>query len=228
MTNNKHQIVIAYTQTLCSEGLGSLLENSRDFVIQGLVPIIYLENYLKSRNSVDIIIIELILPNCRNIDLIINLKRQFPQIRVMIISLQPSPNLSSKLIKSGIDAYILKECCSKTDLFAALTNMVNDKNYFCSEITKSILSASVYSSKKPEVALTQRETEVLSLLVAGNTNTQIAKELRLSENTVKTHRKNILGKFGVNNLFGMVRYACRARLMNYDSDGFCHGCPSHI
>lgn len=226
MANNKHQVVIAYTQKLCSEGLESLIDNSEDFAIRGIVPVSELEEYLKSKNSFEILILELRYPSKRDLDFMIHLKKKFPMVRIMLISLQAGSELSSRLIESGIDSYLLKSC-SKTDLFGALNNMVNGKNFFCSEIIKSILSSNGNSNKVLEVDLTQRETEILSLLVAGNTNIQIAKELMLSENTVKTHRKNILSKFGVNNLIGMIRYACRARLLDYGSDGFCAGCPHY-
>ena len=226
MINSKHQIVIAYTQKLCCEGLESLIDSSEDFAITGIIPVSELEEFLKSKNSFEILIVELKYPSKRDLDFMIHLKKKFSPVRIMLISLQAGSDLSSKLIESGIDSYILKSC-SKTDLFAALNNMVNDKSFFCSEIIKTILSTNGNSNKMLEVDLTLRETEILSLLVAGNTNIQIAKELMLSENTVKTHRKNILTKFGVNNLIGMIRYACRARLLDYGNDGFCAGCPHY-
>ena len=226
MIISKHQVVIGYTQKLCSDGLESMIEASDNFAVRGIVAVKDLEEYLKSKNSYEVLIIELRYPSKGDLSFLVQLKKQHPLVRIMLISLMTGAGLSSKLIESGIDAYILKSC-SKTDLFAALNNIVNGKNFFCSDIIKSILTANGNSNKIREVDLTQRETEVLSLLVAGNANIQIAKELRLSENTVKTHRKNILAKFGVNNLIGMIRFACRARLLDYSSDGFCEGCPHY-
>jgi DNA-binding NarL/FixJ family response regulator len=224
MINKKHQVVIGYTHELCSEGLEAMIDSSDDFAIHGIFPVSKLAEHLKTKNSADIIIIELRCPGNRDLNFMIQLKKEHPLIRIMLISLQPCLALSKKLIDSGIEAFILKSC-SKADMFAALRKIAEGKSYYCSDIIKSFLTPNSTTGKKTEIELTQREVEVLGQLAAGKSNSKIAKELKLSENTVKTHRKNILAKFGVNNLIGMIRFACRARLLDYGSDGFCEGCP---
>jgi DNA-binding NarL/FixJ family response regulator len=224
MINKKHQIVIGFTHELCSQGLEAMIDSSDDFAIHGILPVSKLTEHLKTKNSTDIIIIELKCPGKNDLDLIIQLKKEHPLIRIMLISLQPCLDLSRNLIDSGLDAFILKSC-SKTDMFAALRKIAEGKSYYCSDIIKSLMVSNSASDKKTEIELTQREVEVLAHLAAGKSNFTIAKELRLSENTIKTHRKNILAKFGVNNLIGMIRFACRARLLDYGADGFCEGCP---
>jgi len=62
--------------------------------------------------------------------------------------------------------------------------------------------------------LTNRETEILKLIAAGYSNTQIGKLLEISHRTVDTHRTNIRNKLGVNNLAGMIRYALKAKLID--------------
>ena len=224
MASIKHQVVIAYTQKLCSEGLESMIECSNDFAIRGMVPVNNLAEFLKTKNSFEILLIELRYPNKGDMNLLIQLKKEHPGLRIMLISLRPCIDLSRKLIDIGIDAFILKSC-SKSDMFAAMYKILDGNNFFCSEIIKSIVYTNGNSSEMKEISLTQRETEVLSLLVNGKTNLHIAEKLSLSENTVKSHRKNILAKFGATNLIGMIRYACRARLLDYDPSGFCTGCP---
>jgi DNA-binding NarL/FixJ family response regulator len=223
MANNQHKVVMGYTQKLFSDGLESMIQVSDDFVMGGIIPIADLPAYLQTKNAFEILIIELEYPHTGDLNFIIQMKKDHPSYRIMLISLQTEVDLSSKLIDSGIDAYIYKSC-SKVDLFMALNKIVEGKNFFCSEIIKSILCLNNNSHNVHEIDLTHREVEVLSLLVNGKTNIQIAKELKLSENTVKTHRKNILAKFGVTNIIGMIRYACRARLIDYGPDGFCTGC----
>jgi len=227
MVSNKHQVLIGYTHRLCAEGLESMIENADDFRVIGVVPVKELGEYLNSLKDIDILIIELKFLEKSSLSFLVHLKKKHPKIRLMLISLLTCNDLTSKIVESGVDAYILKTC-SKTDLFAALGKILEGGNFFCSEIIKSMLSANGNSGDTPEIDLTKRETEVLCLLVQGNTNMQIAKELSLSENTIKTHRKNILSKFGANNLIGLVRHACRARLLDYDLEGFCNKCPHYI
>jgi len=226
MVNSKYQIVIGYTQKLFADGLESMIDGSEDFAIQGIVSLENLTEYLKTKNSVKIFIIELNYPNGKDLEFLIQLRKKLPLVHILLISQLAGLKISSNLIDSGIDAYILKTC-SKSDLVAALSKIVDGNNFFCSLIVKSMLSSSGNGKNAHEISLTQREIEILTLLVNGKTNLKMAKELNLSENTVKTHRRNILSKFGVNNLIGMIRYACRSRLLDYGPDGFCIGCPHY-
>ena len=224
MVNIKQQVVIGYTQKLFCDGLESLIDGTEDFSVRECVSVEKLNEYLVTKNSFDILILELNYPNNENLSFIADLKKKHPMIHIMLLSQMPGINLSSKLIDSGIESYLLKTC-NKHDIFTALRKVVDGNNFYCSEIIKPILSKSDNHNHLSEVTLTDREAEILSLLVNCKTNIQIANELGISENTVKTHRKNIQEKFGVNNMIGMIRYACRARLIDYGPDGFCVGCP---
>lgn len=228
MVNTKHQVVIGYTQRLFCDGLESLIDDTDDFSVRECVSVEKLNEYLVTKNSFDILILELNYPNNENLSFISDLKTRHPLIRVMLLSQMPGLNLSSKLIDSGIESYLLKSC-NRHDMFTALRKVVNGNNFYCSDIIKPILSKNDnHHNDNIEVTLTDREAEILSLLVNCKTNIQIANDLGISENTVKTHRKNIQAKFGVNNMIGMIRYACRARLIDYGPDGFCVGCPHFI
>ena len=226
MQQNKYQILIAYSQKLFSDGLKSLIENLEDFIMKESVPFEKLEAFLKGRNSFDIVILELNCPTQVEFDLIIEIKKEHPQVKSLLISNQPNFNLGSQLIESCVDAYLLKSC-SGNDFLAALYKIGEGKYYFCPDIVKTILGNNSYYKNQSGINLTQREEEILKQLVDCKTNAQIAKDLFLSENTVKTHRKNILMKFGTNNIIGMIRYACRSRLLDYGPDGFCKGCPNY-
>jgi len=226
MANNKHPVLIGYTNKLLADGLESIIDGSEDFSICGSIPINSLTEYLNVNNPFEILLIELKYPNNGDLLFITQLKKDYPLIRIMLVTQLASIELSGKLIDSGIDAYILKSC-SKSDLLSALVKIAEGKNFFCSELIKSKLPSNNNHKNHPEIILTQRETEILSCLVNGKQNGQIAKELNLSESTIKTHRKNIFTKFGANNLIGMIRYACRSRLLDYGPDGFCIGCPHY-
>jgi DNA-binding NarL/FixJ family response regulator len=226
MQQKKYNIVIGYTHKLFSDGLESMMEKSEDFTVRECVPAVNILKFLESKNSVDILIIELNYPNKDNLSFLCRIKEERPYLRIMLLSHLAGANISSLLIDSGIDAYLLKSC-TKHDMFSALNKIINEKNFFCSDIIKVVLAKNNHTKKGSEIVLTQRESEVLAMLVDCRTNNQIANELCISENTVKTHRKNLLSKFGVNNIFGMIRYACRSRLLDYGPDGFCMGCPHY-
>jgi DNA-binding NarL/FixJ family response regulator len=125
---------------------------------------------------------------------------------------------------TGIHSFILRNC-NKEDFFNALSHLDDNKKYYCSTITQMLLQE--YHDMKNEGSrlLTQRELDVLKGLVNGNTNKDISSDLKINESTVKTHRKNLMNKVGAGNLFSLVRYACRNKLIDFGMDSFCLGCP---
>lgn len=221
----KNQIVIGYTAKLFSDGLESMIEEFDGFAVLDRAPVgKALLDLLKPLNDVDILIIELNYPGNNDLVNLRSLLTAFPLIKILLLSYLPRNHMSSKLIECGIDAYLLKSC-TRQDMLTALKKLIDNKNYFCSDITKNIMAANKRSQNKAEINLTIREKEILTMLVNCKTNNQIAIKIGLSENTIKTHRRNIQTKFGVNNLLGMVRYACRTNLIDFGVDEFCMECP---
>ena len=225
MTQRKKQVVIGYTERMFSQGLESIIDGFDDYIVFDRARIGQkLLALLDRLKSVEILIIEIKYPTQKDLDYITSLVKNYPVIQILLISHLPPINIGRELIESGIDAYLLKEC-SKHDVLIALNKIVDSKNYFCSDITKVLLSSNRECQVKEETNLTLREKDILAGLVNGRTNGQIGEDLGISENTIKTHRRNIQSKFGVNNLLGMVRFAFRANLIDFREDEFCMNCP---
>jgi DNA-binding NarL/FixJ family response regulator len=225
MKDNKHQILIGYSLKLFCDGLESLIKGFDEFTVVKSLPYNYeLIELIKELNDLDILIIELNCPTKYDLALVHKIIDTSLLMKILLISNKPRSKICSNLIESGISAYLLKTC-TKHDLLLALNKIIDNKNFYCSEITKAILHENHQSSNELEISLSEREKEILGMLINCKTNNQIALNLGLSENTIKTHRRNIHNKFGVNNLIGMVRYACRANLINFGQDDFCIDCP---
>ena len=219
------KIIIAYTSKLFSDGLACVIN---DF--EGFTPIKSfqlrnnaLDNFPENTYA-DILILEVNWPSKSDQKNIERLLKAFPNQKIVLLSFQPRHDIGIDLIESGISAYMLKSC-GKEDLLAALHKIAEGTVFFCSEITKRLISPNHGDSKEEELKLTDREKEILGLLVKSYSNKQIAIRLNLSENTIKSHRKNIHAKFGVSNLIGLVRYACRSNLIDFGNDEFCAVCP---
>lgn len=225
MQSPKNNIAIAYTTRLFAEGLETLINDLEDYNVTFTIPLgKELFKILESMASDHILILEVNCPGMRDLDHINKLSESFPLLKLLLLSLLPRTNIGIDLIESGISGYLLKSC-TKEDLVSALNKIVTDKPYICSDITQNLFTGKNKYQAAGNYTLTDREKEILSLLVSSHTNKQIARKLNLSENTVKTHRRNIHAKFGVNNLLGMVRYACRSNLIDFGDDGYCLACP---
>lgn len=225
MSVRGHPVIIAYTSRLFSDGLESIIEGFDHFHVVNSLPVgDGLRTLLESNGLPEVLIMEVNHPGNGDLNFIVSLTRSFPSVKILLLSNLPNRRLTGDLLDSGILGYLLKHCSGK-DLLTALHKMSENKHYFCSDITKTLLNSNQTDQKTEEYILTEREIEILKMLVLNQTNKYIAEELDISENTVKTHRRNIHHKFGTSNLLGMVRYACRENLVDFGCEEFCTTCP---
>jgi len=225
MPQHTNRISIAYTSKIIADGLESMIRDHGKFFLTFTSPVgDELINHLVNHSVEQILIVELECPGRKDLDIISELKESFPFIRILLLSQMPRHRIGTELIDSGISGYLLKSC-TKQDMFAAMDKIIENKPYFCSVITRQLFSVGKEDPSEESYALTVREREVLTMLANSYTNKQIAFKLNLSENTVKTHRRNIRSKFGVSNLLGMITFAYRSNLIDLGSSEHCYGCP---
>lgn len=154
--------------------------------------------------KVDLLITDYNLPDGDGLGLVQRVKRKYPNMKVMVLSMHDESHLVKEILKEGIDGYILKKD-SHNELISAVRSIKNGKMYLSHEIN-SMLVKGLYTNEDPKL-LTSREREILKLIAKEYTNKDIAEELFISERTVETHRKNIFRKTGTNNLVGLIKFA---------------------
>lgn len=223
--STKKSFLIGYHNRLCADGLKSILSNNdQDVSIDTIQNGRSLVNQLKSKKY-DLLIVDLIYPGCDSIGYLTEIKRTYRSQKILLISDLIQNGSLVDILNTGIEGYILHTCSSR-DLENAMTRILNNENYVCTTITTQVLRSLKESANQSQViSLTNREKEILGYLIKMHSNKSIAEQLNISELTVKTHRKNLMKKFGSKNLLSLVRYACRENLINGDSDDFCKGCP---
>jgi len=225
MASRQNQVLIGYSSQLFSNGLESIIDGFDNFSVHSSVPTgEKLKTSLGNNGWPDFLILEVEHPGERDLNYIKMLAETFSSVKILLLSHLPNRHMTGSLLESGISGYLLKSC-TWHDLLSALNKMSDDKPYFCSDITKTLLKHNHQQNETQQPSLTGREIEILTMLVQGHTNRFIADDLNLSENTVKTHRRNIQKKFGMSNLLGMVRYACRENLVDFGCADFCTSCP---
>ncbi len=201
-----HQIVI--------DGLKSLLEGHPQFIVK--IESNHPEQMEKilAGNKVDILLTDIMMPTMNGAELAKMVKKQFPEIKILALSMSGQGDLVNQMIDdSDIAGYVLKNL-GKLELITALEKIAGGGVYFSQEVLNEMFKASERKKTSEDIHLTIREIEIIRLIEKEQNNKQIAETLFISERTVETHRKNIFRKTKTSGLIGLIKYAYENKLIN--------------
>lgn len=162
----------------------------------------------------DIILMDINMPEMDGVEATRIIKEQYPDIKVIMLTMYDEIRLIKDVLEIGARGYILKNI-SRDDLIKALETVSNGQPYLDPAVQeKMIISLSGNEEEQHDEpnaelvnSITQREMEILQLIAMGMTSGEIAKKLFISKNTVETHRKNLLGKLNVKNTAALLKFA---------------------
>lgn len=216
----KIKISIVDDQNLFRESLALLIGTVNEFQLvsasdNGLTFLQRLTNENTPRP--DIALLDMDMPGMNGIELNNILHKEYPAIKVIVLSVHVQPLLIAQMINAGAAAYLAKNC-NKDELILAIETVYKTGFYFNGEVLKAIQQSSGQKAQlqksisKVPVHLTGREIQVLRLICKELSNAEIAEELYLSTRTVEGHRNNLLIKTGCRNTAGLVLFAIRYSL----------------
>ncbi len=161
----------------------------------------------------DIVVTDINMPQMNGIELMKEIKKAYPDLKVVALSMMDDQVSIKKMLKAGANAYVLKEGNTE-ELVKAIEAVQNGQNYYSQSVTEVIMDSISSPGKGGTSDITKREKEILYLLFQEKSNAEIAEELFISLRTVETHKHNILEKTGAKNLAGLVKYAIRNKLFD--------------
>lgn len=159
----------------------------------------------------DIVLTDINMPQMDGIELTKEIKKQQPQIKVIALSMFGERETISDMLKAGVSAYILKNT-GKQELLKAIEKVASGGTFFSDEVSAEMMRVYPEQAAK-EIALSQREIEVIELIAKEYTNARIAEALFISERTVETHRKNIFRKTDTKSVIGLLKYCVDKRII---------------
>lgn len=162
-------------------------------------------NLMLNRRA-DVVIMDINMPKMNGIQCTEWVKKNYPATKVIILTMFPEKTYVNQLIKAGADGCLLKSRGSK-DLLDAIERVMSSKSYFDN------VNDFLEPNNHPVYNLSEREIEIIKLIVNGLTSANIADKLFISEHTVKTHRKNIFKKMGVNSVSQLTTFAINNKLL---------------
>lgn len=164
---------------------------------------------VKSR-PIDLVISDISIPEIGGIAFAKLLKTDFPQIRIIFLSMHEEPHLVKDALATGVEGYVLKKN-SHLDLLLAIEEVMKGGLFFSPEINKILINRLRFP--EDEKVLTEREREILKLIFEEFSNKEIGEKLFISERTVETHRKNIYQKTKTTTIVGLLKFALENNLI---------------
>ncbi|WP_214070708.1 response regulator transcription factor [Mucilaginibacter sp. dw_454] len=214
---NKIPVFIVDDQNLFRQSLALLISSVEEFNLLGdfesgnsfVDKIPYIVN-----NQPHVAIIDMDMPGMNGIELNEILHEQFPQIKVIILSVHINPSLIAQMIHAKASAYLEKNC-DKEELIMAIQSVYKTGFYFNKSVLKAIQdNANKKNAVQQTIAnlpvkLTNREKQVLEYICKEYSNAEIAQSMYLSSRTIEGHRINLLTKTGCRNTAGLVLFAIK-------------------
>ena len=210
MNNLSHKIVIADSQFLVVETLKNLLTTEGKYSIAAIVNSKYELYKTLERETCNLLITDFNLIDYESIDDLLEVKRKFPELTILVLTNYVAKAEFSALSKIGIKNIIYKTA-DREEILTAIESALKGKKYFAEEILDLILELSENKSVSEEPTnLTSSEIEIVRLISGGLTTKEIARQKNISFHTVNTHRKNIFRKMGVTNASELIIQAIKA------------------
>ncbi len=209
------QILLVDDHKLFLDGLQTIINKSEKYevvntALNGIDAIDFLNN-----NKVNIVVADINMPNMSGTELTRVIKNNWPETKVLILSMYNDREIINKIIMAEAEGYILKNS-GKQELTTALDKICGGGTYFSNEVINIISQDQKHNNIEPGdddvKRLTSRETEILKLVCQELSTTEIAKELSISPLTVETHRKNILRKTKKKTIVGLIKFAIHNKL----------------
>jgi DNA-binding NarL/FixJ family response regulator len=165
---------------------------------------------LVKANDFDVAMVDMSMPGLSGIALVKRLKAEKPKLKVLVLSMHGENQYAARALKAGASGYLTKDSAAE-QLLGALRKIAAGGVHISDAAASALVTS---SAAKSHESLSDREFEVMRLLVEGKGPSEIGERLHLSVKTVSTHKTRILEKLGVGSTAELVRYALENKLID--------------
>jgi len=217
----KKNIIIVDDHPLLREGLKAVIARNKGYEViaeagSGNEAFKYIKRF-----KPEIVLVDISLPDINGIELIRKIKKRFPDIKIMVVSVHSKIDYIVEAFKAGALGYLVKEAAA-TSVIEGLDTISKGDYFLDSSVSREVVKRLVNIPSIKKIgdsiynSLTPREQEILKLLAEGFSNKEIAEMLCISPKTVENHRANIMNKLGLHSITDIIRYAVKLGLIDID------------
>ncbi len=210
------KILIADDHPIVRRGLKQIVQDEKDMKVVSEAANSDEVLTVLHEHQIDILLLDITMPGKSGLDLLVDLKNQYPDLPILVLSALPEEAYAKRVIKMGALGYIHKE--SAPDLLVpAIRRVLKGKVYVSSklaEILVSDISGKASDNEHLHELLSEREFEVLVLIGKAKTNCEIADTLHLGVSTISTYHSRILEKMKMHNNSELIQYCFKHNLID--------------
>jgi DNA-binding NarL/FixJ family response regulator len=214
------RVILADDHTLVRAGIRALLEKLPGVEVVGEAGEGRAVLNLVKLHRPDVVLMDISMPGLNGLEAAARMAKEFPDVRVIILSMHHNEEYVWRALKAGAAGYLLKKA-AMAELATALQRVTLGEFYLSQEIStrlpKNFALDGIASRKSPLDQLTGRQREILQLIAEGQNTKQIGEILKVSPKTVEYHRMKLMDSLNVHDVPGLVRFALRVGLIPHGS-----------
>jgi two-component system response regulator NreC len=209
-------VLVVDDHAVVRSGIRSLLAAEDDFEVVGEAANAREAIFEARALQPDVILLDVVMPGESGIEVLPKLKKEAPDAKVLLLSMQDDPRYVREAFAHGANGYVLKEAAD-AEVVGAVREIAAGGDYVHPALGARMVAADAQERAAAAAdPLSEREREVLRLLALGHTNQEIAKQLYISVRTAETHRAHIMQKLGLATRAELVRHAIAHGLLAED------------
>lgn len=208
------RILIADDHAIVRRGLKQILAEESGMTVAGEAQNAQEVLDLVRKQVWDVVVLDIAMPGRGGLDVLKEIKPEYPQLPVLILSMHPEDQYAIRALKAGAAGYLTKESAPE-ELVKAIRKVLAGGKYVSASLAeKLVLALEADDKKPPHETLSDREYQVMCLIASGKTVGEIADELSLSVKTISTYRARILEKMSLKSNAALTHYAVQQRLVS--------------
>jgi len=218
----KKKIAIIDDHRLFRDGLKSMINATKDLEVVGEAGDGISGIRMVRLARPDLLLLDLSMPKLGGLSVLLDLKREIPDIKILVLTIHKSDNYVIEVLEAGADGYCVKQA-RWPELLFAIEEVLAGKNYICPHIAGNVMEGYIEHQRMTRPAIiwdtvTQREREVLKLLAEGYKSKEIAEILCIAVKTVNTHRNSLMKKLNLHNNADLTTYAVEKGLVILEAE----------
>ena len=203
------RVLLADDHKIVLDGLRSLLEP--EFELAGTVEDGRALVSAAEKLRPDVIVVDISMPLLNGIEAVRQIKKLDKQVKVVFLTMHPDVTYAIRAFEAGASGYVLKHSAS-SELINAIHEAIKGRTYVTPMIAGELVQAykaGTYRQAEEAQPLTQRQREILQLLVEGNSAKEVANLLNISPRTVEFHKYNMMSKLKLKSVSALIQYAIK-------------------